>query len=152
MTKKESARKDKERILGHLKSVPIIEVACKKANIARATYYRWRNEDTEFLRQSEEALQDGIDMINDMTEFYHKLFIFFQGLLSGLCLMHLLIIFLGADTNLTNYSHLSLRLNQVFHIVSLLSVFGSIYRSIHAKTLCNIENSLLILILYLPFR
>ena len=61
-------KKDKERILGHLRSVPIIEVACKKANIARATYYRWRNEDIEFLRQSEEALQDGIDMINDLTE------------------------------------------------------------------------------------
>jgi hypothetical protein len=68
MTKKETMKKDKERILDHLKSVPIIEVACKKANIARATYYRWRNEDTDFLRQSEEALQDGIDMINDLTE------------------------------------------------------------------------------------
>lgn len=68
MTKKETMKKDKERILGHLRSVPIIEVACKKANIARATYYRWRNEDIEFLRQSEEALQDGIDMINDLTE------------------------------------------------------------------------------------
>ncbi len=68
MTKKESTKKDKERILGHLKTVPIIEVACKKANIARATYYRWRKEDMEFLRLSEEALQDGIDMINDLTE------------------------------------------------------------------------------------
>jgi hypothetical protein len=68
MTKKESTKKDKERILGHLKTIPIIEVACKKANVARATYYRWRNEDPEFLRLSEEALQDGIDMINDMTE------------------------------------------------------------------------------------
>lgn len=68
MTKKETMRKDKDRILEHLKSVPIIEVACKKSNIARATYYRWRHEDTEFLRQSEEALQDGIDMINDLTE------------------------------------------------------------------------------------
>ena len=68
MTKKESMKKDKERILGHLRAVPIIEVACKKANIARATYYRWRTEDPEFLRQSEDALQDGIDMINDMTE------------------------------------------------------------------------------------
>lgn len=68
MTKKESTKKDKERILGHLRTIPIIEVACKKVNIARATYYRWRNEDTEFLRQSEDALQDGIDMINDMTE------------------------------------------------------------------------------------
>jgi hypothetical protein len=68
MTKKESTKKDKERILGHLKTIPIIEVACKKASVARATYYRWRNEDPEFLRLSEEALQDGIDMINDMTE------------------------------------------------------------------------------------
>lgn len=68
MTKKESTKKDKERILDHLKTIPIIEVACKKANIARATYYRWRNEDPEFLRLSEEALQDGVDMINDLTE------------------------------------------------------------------------------------
>lgn len=68
MTKKETTKKDKERILGHLKSVPIIEVACKKSNISRATYYRWRNEDPEFLRLSEESLQDGIELINDMTE------------------------------------------------------------------------------------
>jgi SOS-response transcriptional repressor LexA len=68
MTKKETMKKDKERILNHLKTMPIIEVACKKANIARATYYRWRNEDTEFLRLSEEALQDGIELTNDMTE------------------------------------------------------------------------------------
>lgn len=68
MTKKESTKKDKERILGHLKTIPIIEVACKKASVARATYYRWRNEDPGFLRLSEEALQDGIDMINDLTE------------------------------------------------------------------------------------
>ncbi|MFA5840670.1 MAG: hypothetical protein WC847_00105 [Candidatus Paceibacterota bacterium] len=68
MTKKESTQKDKERLLNHLRSIPIIEVACKKANIARATYYRWRKEDLEFLRASEEALQDGIDMVNDLTE------------------------------------------------------------------------------------
>jgi Helix-turn-helix of insertion element transposase len=68
MTKKESTRKDKTRVLEHLRSVPIIEVACKKANIARATYYRWRNEDPDFLRESEDALEDGIALINDMTE------------------------------------------------------------------------------------
>ena len=68
MTKKESLKKDKERILNHLRSVPIIEVACKKANIARATYYRWRNEDQEFSRLSDDALDEGIKLINDMTE------------------------------------------------------------------------------------
>lgn len=68
MTKKETTKKDKERILGHLKSIPIIEVACKKSNISRATYYRWRNEDPEFLRLSEKAKEEGIELINDMTE------------------------------------------------------------------------------------
>ncbi|MEI6042526.1 MAG: phBC6A51 family helix-turn-helix protein [bacterium] len=68
MTKKESTKKDKDRLLGHIRSIPIIEVACKKSNIARATYYRWRNEDPEFLRDSEQAIEDGIELINDMTE------------------------------------------------------------------------------------
>ena len=80
---------------------------------------------------------DLINLINEMTEFYHKLFFFFQGLLSGLCLMHLLLIYIASNDNLSNYSTLALRLNQVFHIVSLLAVFGSIYRSMHAKNLCK---------------
>lgn len=68
MTKKESTKKDKEKVLGHLKNVPIIEVVCKKANISRSTYYRWQKEDPEFLRLSEEAYQDGLELTNDMTE------------------------------------------------------------------------------------
>jgi len=82
---------------------------------------------------------DLINLINDMTEFYHKLFFFFQGLLSGLCLMQLLVIYLGTNdtTVLSSFSELALRINQLFHIVSLLAVFGSIYRTIHAKNLCK---------------
>ena len=68
MTKKESLKKDKGKVLEYLRSIPIVEVACKKSGVARSTYYRWRNDDLEFLRQSEEALQDGIDIINDLTE------------------------------------------------------------------------------------
>ncbi|KND51846.1 MAG: hypothetical protein ABA06_01135 [Parcubacteria bacterium C7867-001] len=68
MTIKERTKKDKARVLEHLKAIPIIEVACKKANIARATYYRWRTEDPDFLRDSEDALEEGIALINDMTE------------------------------------------------------------------------------------
>lgn len=68
MTIKERTKKDKLRVLEHLKAIPIIEVACKKANIARATYYRWRTEDSDFLRNSEDALEEGIALINDMTE------------------------------------------------------------------------------------
>ncbi len=68
MTKKESIEKDRVRVLEHLKSIPIIRVVCKKSGISPATYYRWRNEDPEFLRLSEEALQEGVEMINDLSE------------------------------------------------------------------------------------
>lgn len=68
MTKKESIEKDKARVLEHLRNIPIIRVVCKKSGISSATYYRWRNEDSEFLRLSEDAIQEGVDMINDLSE------------------------------------------------------------------------------------
>lgn len=60
--------KDKERLIEALKEMPIIQIACKKAGVSRATYYRWRKEDKEFLRNSEDALLHGIEFINDMGE------------------------------------------------------------------------------------
>lgn len=59
---------NKNKILEILKEMPIIEVACKKAGIGRATYYRWRREDKEFRRKSEDAMGQGIEFINDMSE------------------------------------------------------------------------------------
>lgn len=89
--------------------------------------------------RAEHIEDDLITFINDMSEFLHKLFFFFQGLLSGLCLMHILLLYIGLDGDqiLINYSSLALRLNQLFHIVSVLATFGSIYRMMHAKKLCN---------------
>lgn len=60
--------KDKQALLETLKEMPIIQVACKKAGISRATYYRWRKEDKHFLRQSEDSMSVGIAFINDMSE------------------------------------------------------------------------------------
>lgn len=68
MTKKESLKKDKEKVLEFLRTTPIIEVATKKTGIGRSTYYRWRSEDPEFAKSSDDALEDGIALINDMTE------------------------------------------------------------------------------------
>lgn len=59
---------NKNTVLEILKEMPIIEVACKKAGIGRATYYRWRKEDKEFRRKSEDAMGQGIEFINDMSE------------------------------------------------------------------------------------
>ncbi len=60
--------KDKETILGQLRRVPIIQVACEKSGVSRATFYRWRNEDPEFKKAAEEAQTEGVAFINDMSE------------------------------------------------------------------------------------
>ena len=64
----ERQEKEKSSLLAVLKEMPIVEVACKKSGISRATYYRWRNEDEEFARASENSLKEGVDFINDMSE------------------------------------------------------------------------------------
>lgn len=61
-------KKEKQALLTILKEMPIIEVACKKTGIGRATYYRWRKEDKNFLRQCEDAVGQGTEFINDMSE------------------------------------------------------------------------------------
>ncbi len=60
--------RDKKLIIEKLKSSPIIELACKKADISRATYYRWKKDDPEFAKQANKALQEGTELISDMAE------------------------------------------------------------------------------------
>ncbi len=59
---------DKRALLGALKETPIIAAACKRAGIGRATYYRWRREDPQFLRHAEDAIAEGFELINDLSE------------------------------------------------------------------------------------
>lgn len=60
--------KNKENLIEQLKATPIIEVACKRTGISRATYYRWRQEDADFASQADQALLEGSALINDMAE------------------------------------------------------------------------------------
>ena len=60
--------KDKTEIIEQLKRTPIVEIGCKKAGVGRSTYYRWRKEDKEFLKASDEAIEIGSSFINDMAE------------------------------------------------------------------------------------
>ena len=60
--------KEKEMLLEALKEMPVIQIACKKAGISRATYYRWRQEDAELSSRCDESLREGIEFINDMSE------------------------------------------------------------------------------------
>ncbi len=61
-------KKEKEEILNQLKTTPIVQVACQKTGVSRATYYRWKKEDVEFSVKIEESLREGKGYINDMAE------------------------------------------------------------------------------------
>ena len=59
---------DKKKLIQQIRKTPIIQIACERAGISRATYYRWKKSDTKLPDQAEEALLDGIALINDMAE------------------------------------------------------------------------------------
>lgn len=59
---------DKQTVIDNLKHLPIIEVACNKAGIARATYYRWRKSDGTFTKLADDAISAGVNYINDLAE------------------------------------------------------------------------------------
>lgn len=58
----------KKLFLENLKKVPIIQVACEKAGVSRATVYRWRDKDKKFRKALAEALSEGEALVNDMSE------------------------------------------------------------------------------------
>lgn len=60
--------RNKELIIQQLTKTPIVEVACKKVGVSRASYYRWLKDDPEFKEESEKALMDGKKLINDLAE------------------------------------------------------------------------------------
>lgn len=59
---------EKQTVIDNLKHLPIIEVACAKAGMARATYYRWRKSDEAFTKLADDAISDGVSYINDLAE------------------------------------------------------------------------------------
>jgi len=60
--------KEKGVLIDQLKKLPIIQIACEKTGIGRTTYYRWKKEDPDFAFDSEDAIQTGRNLINDMAE------------------------------------------------------------------------------------
>jgi len=58
----------KQLIIDQLRKTPIIELTCKKTNLSRATFYRWRKDDLEFAQKVEQALDEGLSTISDLAE------------------------------------------------------------------------------------
>jgi hypothetical protein len=64
------ARKAREQalLLEQLRKVPIVSIACEKAGIGRATFYRWKKEDEAFAKAADEAVSEGTHLVSDMAE------------------------------------------------------------------------------------
>lgn len=56
------------QIVRQLMATPIPQIACERAGVARATYYRWRANDFIFARAADHALESGRFLVNDMAE------------------------------------------------------------------------------------
>lgn len=67
-TIKKRKNKDKELLVEQLKKAPIIQIACEKCNVSRATFYRWKSEDPDFATKAETAINEGLSLITDMAE------------------------------------------------------------------------------------
>lgn len=60
--------KKRDEFLEHLRSLPIILVAAEKSGLSRQTIYRWKSEDAEFSKAMEQAMKEGEEFVNDMSE------------------------------------------------------------------------------------
>ena len=60
--------KFQDQFLAELAKVPIIQVACEKSGLSRQSVYRWRREDKAFEKKMDEALAEGVALVNDMSE------------------------------------------------------------------------------------
>lgn len=60
--------KQKQLVIDYLKKTPIIQVVADKVGIHRSTIYRWKLQDEEFANDVDEALDQGISLMNDYAE------------------------------------------------------------------------------------
>ena len=61
-------KKEKDLFLEQLKRTPVVQVVAEKLGIGRSTFYNWKKGDEEFTKKVEEAIIDGIFLVNDLAE------------------------------------------------------------------------------------
>lgn len=59
---------EKEKFLAALREQPIVSVVCKRFGISKASIYRWREEDLDFKKKFNDALESGKEVVNDLAE------------------------------------------------------------------------------------
>jgi hypothetical protein len=61
-------KNEKQLLIEQLKKTPVVQVACEKVGIGRASFYRWKSDDEKFAAAVNEAISDGNGLVNDMAE------------------------------------------------------------------------------------
>jgi len=61
-------QQNRQLMLEQLKKTPVVQIACEKTGIARSTFYRWKDEDPKFAKEADQALAEGVALVNDMAE------------------------------------------------------------------------------------
>ena len=59
---------DKKNLLEHLRRTPIVLHATKLIDIGRTTYYDWHKRDAKFAKDADEAIREGIELMNEVVE------------------------------------------------------------------------------------
>ncbi|MFH1088607.1 MAG: hypothetical protein V1719_02085 [Patescibacteria group bacterium] len=62
------SNRSKELFLEQLSKTPILQIACEKLGISRASVYRWKAEDKNFASQVDLSLAEGKLLVNDLAE------------------------------------------------------------------------------------
>ncbi|MEO5646076.1 MAG: hypothetical protein ABIO57_03360 [Candidatus Paceibacterota bacterium] len=63
-----TTEENKALLLEQLRKTPIVQIACEKLDISRATFYRWKAEDEAFATSADQAVSEGRLLINDVAE------------------------------------------------------------------------------------
>lgn len=58
----------RDKFIKELQRTPIIQVACDKMGISRQTYYRWYNEDSDFMDKVNLSISQGEGVVNDVAK------------------------------------------------------------------------------------
>ena len=61
-------KRNKELLIKQLKKIPVVTIACNQISVSRATYYRWCEQDDDFKKAIDEAMTEGENFINDLSE------------------------------------------------------------------------------------
>lgn len=63
-----STPNDKKRFLEALRTSHMVLPTCRKTQISKSKYYRWRQQDSKFAKAADAAIQEAIDIVNDVAD------------------------------------------------------------------------------------